>query len=76
MKITNVWFDDKRIFVEMDDHRVLGNPVAWYPNLNKGNKQQWQKFIIKGNGRWIHWPELDEDLDIGSFLDYTRNESA
>ena len=72
-KIKNVWFDCTRIFVEMDDQRVFGNPVEWFPNLRKGTPQRWENYIIKGNRRWIHWPELDEDLDVECFSDYTPN---
>lgn len=71
-KIKSVWLDSTRIFVEMDDMRVFGNPIDWYPNLRKGTPQQRENFLIKGNGRWVHWPELDEDLDVDCFLDYVR----
>ncbi len=60
----------------MDNKKVFGNPIEWYPNLSLGNLKQWENFIIKGDGRWVYWPELDEDLDVESFISYTRKEHA
>jgi hypothetical protein len=66
--IKSVWFKDDKIFVELANLIVLGTPVEWYPNLSKGNPEQRENYIIKGNGRWIYWEELDEDLSLDGFL--------
>ena len=71
--ITKVWFENERIFVELNDHRIIGTPINWYPNLSKGTPEQMKNFELRGNGRWIHWPDLDEDLDAEGFLTYTKN---
>jgi uncharacterized protein DUF2442 len=72
LTIKKVWFDDQRIFVELSDERVIGTPIAWYPNLRKGSPKQWQKFEIWGDGTWLHWEELDEDLSLEGFLTYNQ----
>ena len=74
MKITikNVWFDKERIFVELNDKRVIGTPINWYRNLSKGSPEQMRNFELRGDGRWIHWPELDEDLDAEGFLTFIK----
>lgn len=66
--INKVWFDDTRIFVELNDGAVVGAPIAWYPNLRKGTPEQWEKYEIWSDGTWLHWEELDEDLSADGFL--------
>lgn len=66
--IKSVWFDEGKIFVEMTDGRVMSKPVNSYPNLNKGTQNQLSNYSIEGNGRWVHWMELDEDLSAEGFL--------
>jgi len=66
--IQSVWFEDGNIFVKMSNDSIIGTPISWYPNLSKGNDAQLKKFEIKGNGNWIHWEELDEDLSAEGFL--------
>ena len=70
--IKKIWFDKERIFVELNDQRVIGTPINWYPNLRKGTPEQMNNYELRGEGRWIHWPELDEDLDAEGFLTYTK----
>ena len=66
--IKSVWFDDENIFVEMTDGQVISKPVGLYPNLKKGTRKQLSDYLIEGNGRWLHWEELDEDLSAEGFL--------
>ena len=69
--ITKVWFDNEKIFIELNDQRVIGTPIIWYPNLSKGTPEQMKNYELRGEGRWIHWPDLDEDLDAEGFLTYS-----
>lgn len=66
--IKSVWFKENSIFVEMTDGQVISKPVHNYPNLNKGTQNQLSNYSIEGNGRWIHWEALDEDLSAEGFL--------
>jgi len=66
--IKTVWFERGNIFVEFSDGRIFNNPINDYPYLSKGTINQINNFQIKGNGRWIHWEELDEDLSAEGFL--------
>ena len=70
--IKKVWFENDKIFVELNDQRVIGTPINWYPNLRKGSLEQMKNFELRGDGRWIHWHELDEDLDAEGFLTYSK----
>jgi hypothetical protein len=66
--ITSVRFDNNNIVVEMSNGKIIEVPINSYPNLRKGTKNQINNYQIKGNGRWIHWEELDEDLSAEGFL--------
>jgi hypothetical protein len=66
--IKSVRFKSNNIIVEMSNGDVIENPIEYYPNLSKGTQNQINNYQIKGNGRWIHWEELDEDLSAEGFL--------
>ena len=68
--VEKIWFKDNMIFVELNDKRVIGTPISWYPNLSKGSENQLLKFELWENGKWIHWEELDEDLSAEGFLTF------
>jgi hypothetical protein len=67
-----VWLDDKRIFIELKDGRIIDSPIEWFPDLSKGAPDQIKKYELWDNGRWIHWEELNEDLSAEGFLNYTK----
>ncbi len=71
--IKSVWFKESKIFVEMTDGQVISKPVNSDPNLNKGTQNQLSDYSIEGNGRWVHWKELDEDLSAEGFLIYQNS---
>jgi len=66
--IKSVWFNNDNIVVEMSNGKVIESPIKDYPNLAKGTPDQIKHYELKGNGRWIHWEELDEDLSAEGFL--------
>lgn len=54
--------------VDLVDGRTIIAPLAWYPRLWHGNKQERANFEIIGDGAYIHWPDLDEDLTVAGIL--------
>ena len=68
----SVWFDNKRIFAELNDGRIVGTPIEWFPNLTKGTPEQMNQYELWENGRWIHWEALNEDLSAEGFLSFTK----
>jgi hypothetical protein len=63
-----VEIDEDRLVVELTDGRTVSVPVAWYPRLWHGKPEERLRFEIIGDGAYIHWPELDEDLSIAGIL--------
>ena len=47
---------------ELADGRAISVPLAWYPRLAHATPQERENVEIFGDGRFLHWPDLDEDL--------------
>lgn len=65
-RATEVRFDDAQMWVEFDDGRTLGIPLAWFPRLLHGSPDQRDQVRISAQG--LHWEELDEDISIAGLL--------
>jgi hypothetical protein len=68
---------EESLVVDLVDGRTVTVPLAWYPRLWYGSVQERANFEIIGDGHYIHWPELDEDLTVAGILAGRRSgESA
>ena len=54
--------------VDLVDGRTIIVPLAWYPRLWHGTPQERNHFEIFGDGAYLHWPYLDEDLTVAGLL--------
>jgi hypothetical protein len=59
-------FDDYSFWVDLDDGRTLGIPLAWFPRLLHATPEQRGKVALSRAG--LHWEELDEDISIAGLL--------
>ena len=50
------------------DGRVVSAPLTWYPRLVHATQEERDNWEIFGDGRFFHWPDLDEDLSLESML--------
>lgn len=66
VRATSVRFDEDQMWVELDDGRTLGVPLAWFPRLLHGSSEERGKVSISPSG--LHWEELDEDISIQGLL--------
>lgn len=64
----SVQFTDDSMTVNLDDGRSLSVPLAWYPRLLHGTKQERERYQLIGDGEGIHWPDLDEDISVEGLL--------
>lgn len=62
----NVTFDADSFWVELNDGRTLGIPLAWYPRLLNATPQQLTNYELSPRG--IHWDTLDEDISVDGLL--------
>lgn len=54
--------------VDLVDGRTITAPLIWYPRLWHGTLRERSHFEIFGDGSYIHWPDLDEDLTVSGML--------
>jgi hypothetical protein len=63
-----VQIQDDSLVVHLVDGRTIIIPLAWYPRLWYGRLDERQHFEILGDGAYVHWPDLDEDLSIDGIV--------
>ncbi len=75
-----VWFDDYTMWVDLQDGRTLGVPLAWFPRLLDATPAQRQAVRIGYGGEGLHWEEIDEDISVEGLIagrgDLTRRPPA
>jgi len=54
--------------VDLVDGRTVVVPLAWYPRLLHGSRQERNRWRLIGRGAGIHWPDLDEDISVEGLL--------
>ncbi len=63
---TEVRFDDTRMWVDLEDGRTLGAPLAWFLRLARATPGERTAFAL--SRRCIHSEMLDEDLSVAGLL--------
>lgn len=63
-----VHLTDDELIVELDDGRTIHVPLAWFPRLQYGTPEERAKWQLIGDGEGIHWPDLDEDIEVEHLL--------
>ena len=64
----DLWFSDKKLFVQLNDGREIGVPIEWFPKLRNASEEELQNWRLIGGGIGIHWESLDEDISIDGLL--------
>jgi hypothetical protein len=54
--------------VDLSDGRTVVVPLAWFPRLLHGTRQERNRWRLVGRGAGIHWPDLDEDISVEGLL--------
>jgi Protein of unknown function (DUF2442) len=65
---TEVVVNKQEFAVHLRDGRTITVPLAWYPRLSHGTLKERRNWRLIGQGEGIHWPDLDEDIRVGSLL--------
>ncbi len=68
-KITKLWFEGNRIYIETDAQKVYSRPLEAFPLLLDAAEHQRLDFKIGRFGDDIRWESIDEDIHISSFLE-------
>ena len=67
-RIAEVRFENQRIYVLLKDCREISVALWWYPRLLRATPEQRNRWKILPFGDALHWPDIDEDLDVQGFL--------
>lgn len=64
----DIWFDQLKMFVRLDDGREVAIPLEWFPKLRDATEKQKANWRLIGGGEGIHWEDLDEDILVEGLL--------
>jgi hypothetical protein len=64
----DVRFTKDAIRVVLADGREVSAPLQWFPRLLRATPKQRAKWELTGDGIGIHWPLVDEDIEVESLL--------
>jgi hypothetical protein len=59
---------DDALVVDLVDGRTVSVPLSWYPRLAHGTPAERSNWRLIGRGEGIHWPDLDEDINVAGLL--------
>ncbi len=65
---TNLAITEDTLSVELSDGRSIAVPLSWFPRLLHGTAEERGRWRLIGQGRGIHWPDLDEDISVEGLL--------
>jgi hypothetical protein len=65
---TTVSFTENTLHVVLADGREISAPLQWFPRLLRATSAQRAQWGLIGDGIGIHWPQVDEDIEVESLL--------
>ena len=65
-------FTDDELVVRLADGRTVAVPLVWFPRLAHADDAQRRDFRIIGDGEYVNWPALDEDISVAGLLRGSR----
>ncbi len=64
----DVIFTDDALRVVLADGREISASLQWFPRLLHATSQQRGEWELIDDGVGIHWPQVDEDVEIESLM--------
>ena len=64
----DVSFTEDALHVVLADGREISAPLQWFPRLLRATSEERTQWELIGNGIGIHWPLVDEDIEVESLL--------
>ena len=59
-----VWAEDRYIFLELTDGRIVGFPADRFRILRGASNEQLKEVSLRLNGYALRWESLDEDITV------------
>ncbi len=66
VEVEKIWLTNEAVHVKLVDGQLGQERFADYPRLRHATPEQRARYVADSFG--IHWPELDEDLEIEGFF--------
>ncbi|PJZ25799.1 hypothetical protein CH352_01800 [Leptospira hartskeerlii] len=64
-----VWVENRMIYLELSDGRILGFPADRFKLLKAASNSQLQEVRLELKGYALRWENLDEDLTVQGILE-------
>ncbi|TGK09689.1 DUF2442 domain-containing protein [Leptospira selangorensis] len=64
-----VWVENRMVYLELSDGRVLGFPADRFKLLKTASDSQLQEVQLELKGHALRWESLDEDLTVQGILE-------
>jgi len=64
----DVSFTEDTLRVLLADGREISAPLQWFPRLLGATPEQRAEWELIGDGIGIHWPQVDEDIEVEGLL--------
>lgn len=64
----DVRVSEDTLSVELSDGRTISVPLGWYPRLEHATPSERAHWRLIGQGRGIHWEDIDEDISVEGLL--------
>jgi hypothetical protein len=68
-KICKIWFSEGRIYMQSSEDKTYSRPLEAFPSLKDASDKERLDFYVWGDGEYVRWKNLDEDLNVASFKD-------
>jgi len=65
---THIEVSEDTLSARLSDGRTISVPVGWYPRLSHATAEEQSRWRLIGDGRGVHWPDLDEDISVENLL--------
>jgi len=61
---TRVWVEERMIYIELTDGRIIGFPADRFRILKNATKDQLKEVNLRLDGFALRWESLDEDITV------------
>jgi hypothetical protein len=59
-----VWVEERTVFLELVDGRIIGFPADRFRILSAASNEQLRDVRLELNGHALRWEKLDEDITV------------
>jgi hypothetical protein len=71
-RAVDIGLTDDELVLHLADGRTVSVPLTWFPRLRHASAGVRADVRIIGDGEYLNWPALDEDLSVSGLLRGTR----